>query len=485
MIINSIYYNQNNPIGSKQKISAIFDTALLATWLAIGVILLLVSCRVFSCTALLNHPANVGLMSCISGTSIIILALCLMITSALFWCNKMRDLKASSQNHRKLEDSLVGPPPFEKEYNPEPRYDWQQIRIEDAEIIHSMPIISIAAKEISDKLMANNMPIGKSPYYRDFEDELVVTSTSHPLDDKYFQSFLKHYPGDFANEAQAAFSHDLYVKKLCYGSIFMPDIGTLRIHTQKYYEKYNTIISVVNKNELGALLDNWNLHITQPMYVGIILPLEKSHHVTPILFYFPGNQEKNQVECAILDSVDVRIDVGTLLKQWGISPANIYYTIKQRQADGASCRIGAVTLLRNSLLAIRYHGYTNGLEKALSDGQIEGNLIHYLPPEWDYTEQYSNPYLKEHHLAMRSLMSKKKGKPMETASNHRARFMQEITFTYQFWTNHKSGEIHSSPPQVVTEFIYSQTTSYISFCIQETKSVNTYLKQKGQKMNCL
>lgn len=193
-----------------------------------------------------------------------------------------------------------------------------------------------------------------------------------------------------------------------------------------------------------------------------------------MLFYFPGNRKKEAIECISLDSA-ARKDARFCLKRHGIASKNIYRPTKARQADSYSCHTDALVVLRNALLSLRYHRFTNGFKEALQAGSLVGNKIISFPPEWDYTSQIKNTSLGS-QSAIRTFFSKKQKVP-QTAKSHRKKHTQTQRFKY---TIHLPKSIAALPPKGV---LYKQEGSHMqSVSFIYAKKVNTYIFNKGYSM---
>lgn len=163
---------------------------------------------------------------------------------------------------------------------------------------------------------------------------------------------------------------------------------------------------------------------------------------------------------------------------------NIYLTSSSRQVDKYSCRTGALILLRNALLSLRYHNATGSFHSFLTqNAELEEGTskIKALPPDWDYTEQIGNPLLKNREVSdIRRRFSKKQKSP-RSALDHRDSHTRERTFTYVVRQYKGKLEIDPElqPPPGITFHNYEKGWS-LGF--KAAYSVNTYLLEKGRKM---
>lgn len=278
--------------------------------------------------------------------------------------------------------------------------------------------------------------------------------------------------------------------------IDIPDRRALKAAAGRYVEKYGISIHVCSgygEDTLENMILRLNSKFKAPTYLGIIyengaMLYGKEYafgHVTPILLYFPGNGQLENAECVIMDSIG-KIDNKHTIEGFGLT--SVYGVTKVRQADHSSCRTGALTLLRNALLHLKKNNVQNGFNKVLRHGI---GIIE-LPPEWDYTEQFTNKLLDDTHLAIRSSFSKKVEKQGETAKQFRARHMHSRQFTMKIdytmvdWRYLKQKAMISSPAPEGLNIEYrgknDREFHLFTATIKITRNVNDYLLEKGHKL---
>ena len=258
----------------------------------------------------------------------------------------------------------------------------------------------------------------------------------------------------------------------------VPNAQALHYLVKRYQEKYGIHILVVpDFKRLTSLLDQLNR--LEPQYMGVIIGQALSSdlsHVTPLLFYLPGNGERQKMECLILDSIGSDEYSQDLYNEYGLEKKNIYSTSKPRQADRYSCRTGALTLLRNALLYLKYYDHKEGFAQALEEGEVDSQSIIFLPPQWDYTDQIENKKLNKTHIVIRNFFSKK-NKLQESALDHRLKHTEEKEFTCTIWKNQGGVCITQKPPEGVIEF--QLNPPYMNLKFRITRKVNTFLLTKG------
>lgn len=274
--------------------------------------------------------------------------------------------------------------------------------------------------------------------------------------------------------------------------IDVPDGPALKLAAEHYAEKYGIEIhfcSGYQEDTLENMITTLNDQIKTPTYVGIIYENDPQYrqkkydfgHVTPLLFYFPGNGQLDKAECLDLDSV-AQQGARRSVKQLGL--ASVYGMKKVRQADKNSCRTGAITILRNALLHLKKNNVQNGFGEVLKQCQVEGHKIAELPPEWDYTEQFSNKSLKDTHQAIRSCFSKNVEKRGETAKQFRERHMRTRQFTLEVnYRSDSTTEAANPLPEGVktSKVLPDYPKDVYAARLNITRNVNDYLLEKGHK----
>lgn len=310
-----------------------------------------------------------------------------------------------------------------------------------------------------------------------------------PDEDKTYQFFINQNPLDpfrqqIRKEVEACTSRiGTKLDNLDGPKIAIPDANALENQATHYFEKYGIAIRMANNGTLSEILKELNEKIASPVYLGIIASARDinesstiSAHITPLLFYFPGNHQKNEIQCISLDSVGKTFSL-VHIKNFGISQENTYFLSTIRQADPYSCHLDAVVVLRNALLSLRYHECVNGFKEALQAADLKGNEIISLPPEWDYTSQIRNVRLTDQY-AIRSVFSKKC--KLQLAIDHRKKHTEMSRFRGSIYSTKDQAAITALPPEGVT---YNSERPFAwSVRFEFNKKVNTYLLNKGLKL---
>lgn len=304
----------------------------------------------------------------------------------------------------------------------------------------------------------------------------------------FYRAFLHAYAEDpFCNTV--AQEVDKYVRDMGYETAFkelsiqIPNYDALLYLAHRYFIKYGIVIRIVHVNFLPQLLETLENEIDSPLYLGVITFQEdlthyETAHITPLLFYFPGNQKREELEAVTLDSTG-SCHMQAVLTDAGLCARHIFTAVTPRQGDHFSCHTGGIILLRNALLALHYHGYSGGFREVLQEGEIAENCVFFLPPEWDYTEQITNRYLNNKHLDIRSCFSKKTRKSPQKALSHRKKYTKTVLITCKMWRNKAPQGITENPPEGVR---YKKSKRLWSVKYTISRTINTYLIEKSQKL---
>ena len=159
----------------------------------------------------------------------------------------------------------------------------------------------------------------------------------------------------------------------------------------------------------------------------------------------------------------------------------LYVASGGRQADTSSCRTGALSLLRNAHLSLRFHACEYGLREPLlrlGSSLSDPHRVD-LPGEWTYVEQIFHG--DEKHLAIRDLFSKKAMKRLHprTVGSFRKSHLEEVSFRCTLYNDGKDYRREFSalmPPEGVRAEI-SEDSFSITYELRVL--VNTYLFHKG------
>jgi len=276
-----------------------------------------------------------------------------------------------------------------------------------------------------------------------------------------------------------------------YRTIYFPNDAALQMQAVKYCKKYKIIIVVTPDKDLihhnkpfddAAFIEKLRKEISEPIYIGMIGHEWNSDHVIPMLLYFDGKNREND-EVVFLDSVGK--DYGyekVFTEKCKIRQTNVFYSSNITQADSLSCRTGAMTLLRNALLSIKFHKRTNGFREALQAGVLLENNIQEMPAEWDYTEQI--PTSKHANaLVIRNMYSSKpeKSKREETVEAFRKRHTKPVQFTYNLWRNYMWNDKDHFDGVPVPAGVQANFNGCTDITFRNTLDVNVYLTEKGRR----
>lgn len=309
---------------------------------------------------------------------------------------------------------------------------------------------------------------------------------------KFFQLLKEKYLAEpFLDEVEKDLQTKAHFSFQTSEEVLTPNQAALEQWASHYYEKYGIVIQVVEPGELKEKVSKWHEEVKEPTYFGVITRSTRrtstldEGHVTPILLYLPGNSDITEVEAVIMDTIGEGVPFEYILLSLGICETNLFSTIKVRQATQRSCRVGALALLRNALLDLKHKQVTGGFSAILNEearfSEEQGftfaaRALDYLPPQWDYTEQASNPLLKAHHLAIHTCFNSKKT-PI-SAQEHRKKYQKRCSFDYKVWVDQSPRHIHSPAPEGIS---YKGDTFWsIQFSLN--REINTYLFRKSKKI---
>jgi hypothetical protein len=238
------------------------------------------------------------------------------------------------------------------------------------------------------------------------------------------QSFVRkfaqeHLTDPFVVKAFQKMECDLFNferKNLTHPEIAFPSKQALEIHIQAYREKYGISIRLGTIDQLPELLEGVRPSFLQPGYASFIIGQDaedlEDGHVLPLLVSFGGGG----MECLLMDVFGNRgklvEDIHALLGRV-VSEDKILIAAGVRQVDGFSCRTGALSLLRNANLSLRYHNFETGLREPiqrLNEMLIDNDHCVMLPSEWTYVEQIFKG--QEDRMVIRDCFSKKMEKRM-------------------------------------------------------------------------
>ena len=272
-------------------------------------------------------------------------------------------------------------------------------------------------------------------------------------------------------------------ENLTHPEIAFPSKQALEMHIQAYREKYGISIKLGTLDQLPELLEEVRSSFLRPGYASFIIaqgPKElEDGHVLPLLVSFGGGD----MECLLMDVYGARgqlVEVIRSLLGRFVSEDKIFIAAGGRQADGFSCRTGALSLLRNAHLSLRLHNFEEGLRdplQALSGRFIDPENV-LLPGEWTYVEQIFNG--SENQMAVRDYFSKKieKRTNPRTVKVFREQHTEQVRFccTLINMKDYRADFQGLVPPEGMRVEI-----GKYRFCIvfETVVNINTYLVHKG------
>lgn len=310
--------------------------------------------------------------------------------------------------------------------------------------------------------------------YEERTSQALGRESSNISQKKFIRVFLENAPVAFRKEMlNLAESATYRCVNLIYPELAFPNVRALEFEAKRYREKYSIQFEIISFENLSNFFQEASK--TSSGFVGVTVLFSKygKLHVTPIVFFF----SPSKVECAILDTTVDYFWIRNLLLKKRVKEESIFYPTEPRVVDVYSCRTGALTVLRDTLLSLRYHSPID-LKTALKQGKCEDNRIIYLPPEWNGTEQVSNPCLKAHHLVIRRFYSLKGKKEPVTIIEYRKKHTEQVRLRCDIWRNGYSAlKLFNltKPDNVVING--SQFTTHVEFFVE--MAVNTYLLTKS------
>lgn len=262
--------------------------------------------------------------------------------------------------------------------------------------------------------------------------------------------------------------------------VYSPKNSVMQSICAHYQKKYGIQIELIPSTDFAARWEELKKG-EEPRFLGLLLRHPDKHfgHVCPLLCYFA----KGRAECYIMDVINQKFTFRVLdesveeaLQRAGATYQNRAKT--DRQADTDSCRLGAVTLLRNALLWIKKFGAGESLQSLLAKMEIEKTEFN-LPLEWSYTEQI---YPKKGNLdkmyVIRDFYSTKKKAP-RTIAQFREAHTKPGTFECTLFLSSQTKIPVEVPDDIAVNFLKRQCDVSFSATIP---GLNRYLVEKGAKM---
>lgn len=263
-----------------------------------------------------------------------------------------------------------------------------------------------------------------------------------------------------------------------------PNYAALEKIAQRYKLKYDITIKICDLDGFPALifadLQRFQTSV-QPTCVGYIVAKKTSMdggHVAPVIGSYCRNRDTQLIAMDVLGQGSSGLN--RYIERLFIRPIQVVSTTGGRQADSYSCRIGAITLLRNALLDC----------KTVSDQrwqQIFERAGKNLPPEWTYGEQVQLLDRDQRNgVAIRDLFSKKEAKRKQPRSleEHAKKTVEAQSFHFLFQCIRSDIQIPRSllaviPPPEGMRLSYTADRVLLSIPMEENRFVNAYLYRKA------
>lgn len=332
------------------------------------------------------------------------------------------------------------------------------------------------------------------PYHRD--PALRLDFQERVYGKSFVRKLFAQYPQDpFIQKVFEQLQRDLFTLKrenLTYPTIACPGKKALEMHIESYRAKYGIEMHLVELASLAKCLQEVRVSLPRPGYVSFIVGEladdVEDGHVLPLLCSFgPGGMEAIIMDVMGLEEEEEEKmesfvnKVRKVLSPHFMPEACLYIASGGRQSDTSSCRTGALSLLRNAHLSLRFHRCEYGLrEPLLSLGSSLSDISRVeLPGEWTYVEQIFHG--DEKHLVIRDLFSTKAVKRLHprTVASFRNSHTEEIRFRCTLYNNGKDYRrafFGLVPPEGVRAVISEEE---FSITYELSVQVNTYLLHKG------
>lgn len=297
--------------------------------------------------------------------------------------------------------------------------------------------------------------------YPDFKETQTELKSKEFLSSKFFKSRAEE--PFFAEIAPQLQKKRVKTEVFDTAIIQTPNNAALQNICSHYQNKYQIQIELVESSGFASLCLKLKTSADRPYFMGIIVREngEKPYgHVTPVLCYFaPGQEDYYNMDVLGGDS---------LIEGCAIKGAK-----GKRQVDTDSCRIGAVTLLRNALLWIKRNGAKEDTLRTILERLKVDQTEFGVPLEWSYTEQiYPKNIDLSGMYAIRDYYSKKKKEP-RTIEQFREENNKPATFNCTLFLP----KVTLSAPSDI-EITYLSKEVVIAYSVTLPK-VNRYLQEKG------
>ena len=259
-----------------------------------------------------------------------------------------------------------------------------------------------------------------------------------------------------------------------------------------YQTKYGITIRVVSSSSLATVWNELKSQTNKPFYIGLIIKDGRDRlygHVCPLLCHFTQEKEETYIMDVLGDDypfdfmatdqchkpVSSELErIQGVTYQIGVKQENIFSAKGKRQVDSNSCRIGAVTILRNALLWIKKNATPEESLKSILQKLKTDQTPYKIPLEWTYTEQI---YPKTAELSqipvIRDFFSSKKKE--RTIQQFRDEHSKDGTFECTL-TLPISIKIPSPVPDDITIKEFGLFELFYTVTIP---GINRYLQEKG------
>lgn len=287
------------------------------------------------------------------------------------------------------------------------------------------------------------------------------------------------------------------------GVIAKPNFHALEGIATKYYEKYQVLIRIASSDpytqtpSMRQVVNELEEGIEGPQFAAIVFELQDYEHALPVICFF-GKKNKKAERVRQFLIADVLGDDGFLFTITNaffeaLKGSEVFYCADKvkRQADAASCRIGAIQLAKHALLTLRDAHCTHGLKEFLLEhAKCNPKDVHQilsLPGQFNYSEQPTNRLANLDLTIARDRYSKqaRKRSAPRTIKQHRVDYAQKIEaiFTFVFATSlsltlPKDLEIESSNFNCV---LYGDNRIGEIRILSEMV-INSYLQKKAEKL---
>jgi hypothetical protein len=260
-----------------------------------------------------------------------------------------------------------------------------------------------------------------------------------------------------------------------------PNRGALNSLAQRYAAKYGITIHVVTLPELAERVSSIVRNMPAAGHVGFVVAREScidDNHVTPMIGFFSPNACPEFLNMDVVgpESVD-EVPVSQVLP----SRFSLCHAQTGRQIDRASCRIGAMTLLRNALLSLR-------AEPKEFWTHVRLHAEEGLPPAWTCVEQRQRTdTTRLTSLVVRDAYANdpvKRARP-RTIEEYNREKSEPVTLEYSIFCPYQErGQFTRQSLQgfAVPDNFKLELKEDGAICtIHVSKTVHTYLARKGLK----